>query len=176
MGIFSDRLKWLREKNMYTQKDMAEALDVSQPYYGKFEKGTGEPNLETLVKLPKIFGESLDFICGITALDSRGKELMNEYCDLRHRTEDGKRRLTYSIELLEKTDIALDLENKLELIANQKSRINLLEDKFHRTYNKLVEHISSIPGMTAVINYATTEYLDLSYEEYRKEKSIREIM
>lgn len=66
MDIFSARLKWLREKNNYTQKEMAEKLGLSQQYYGRFEKNKGQPNLETLAKLPSILGESVDFMLGIT--------------------------------------------------------------------------------------------------------------
>lgn len=66
MSVFAPRLKWLRESKSMTQKDVAEKISISQQFYGRFEKGTGQPNIETLVKLPEILGESLDFILGAT--------------------------------------------------------------------------------------------------------------
>lgn len=80
MEVFSARLKWLREKKGYSQKEMADLLGVSQPYYFKFEKGTGQPNLETLKKLPEILGESLDLLLGVTDYDIESRKF---YAQLR---------------------------------------------------------------------------------------------
>lgn len=79
LEVFSARLKWLREKRGLSQKQMSEILEISQPYYFKFEKGNGQPNLETLAKLPGILGESLDFLLGLTDYDNETGEVRSSY-------------------------------------------------------------------------------------------------
>ena len=74
MSIFSERLKWLREKKGFTQKEMAERLGMSGSSYSKYEYGLREPNLETLAKLPGILGESADFLLGVTNLDFKSQK------------------------------------------------------------------------------------------------------
>lgn len=64
MLVFSERIKTLREFYRYSQKEMAELIGISQPYYFKFEKGNGEPNLETLVKIADILKTTTDFLLG----------------------------------------------------------------------------------------------------------------
>jgi transcriptional regulator with XRE-family HTH domain len=78
MEIFSSRLKWLREKNKMSQKEMADKLGISQPYYGRIERNMGEPNLEALKKLPDILGESVDFMLGVTDNDTETVKLLDE--------------------------------------------------------------------------------------------------
>lgn len=48
-----------------TQNEIATMLNMRQQSYIRYELGTGEPSLETLVKLAKIFGVSTDFLLGI---------------------------------------------------------------------------------------------------------------
>ncbi|MGG4217321.1 helix-turn-helix transcriptional regulator [Paenibacillus jamilae] len=66
MEVFSARLKWLRESKGFSQQEMADKLGLSQSYYGRFERDKGEPNLETLAKIPAILEQSIDFLLGIT--------------------------------------------------------------------------------------------------------------
>lgn len=79
MDIFSERLKWARERKYISKKDMAEKIGMSPQGYGKIENGQREPNLETLSKLPKILGESLDFLIGVTDYDKHGHNLLMQY-------------------------------------------------------------------------------------------------
>ncbi|OME12786.1 helix-turn-helix domain-containing protein [Paenibacillus odorifer] len=64
--MFAERLKELREERRYSQKKLSEMLNLSQPYYGRFERSTGEPNLQTLIKLSKILNVSVDYLLGLT--------------------------------------------------------------------------------------------------------------
>lgn len=65
MKIFSERLKELRTAAGYTQQQMAELLHIRQQSYTRYENNTGEPNMETLIKLSKIFDVSSDYMLGI---------------------------------------------------------------------------------------------------------------
>lgn len=64
MFIFQRRLQEQRKLYRYTQKQMAEFLGITQPSYIRYENGSAEPSLETLVKLADIFDVSVDFLLG----------------------------------------------------------------------------------------------------------------
>lgn len=164
--FFAARLKWLRESHGLTQKDVADELGVSQPYYGKFEKATGQPNLETLVKLPKIFHESLDFICGVELLDGFATRQLQQYCDLRFKTEAAKKRINVSLELLESTNIENSLEHKLDILVKKKVSFDRYDERLKRTQNDLITYMSYLPGLEHIIMHAEQEYLDKKYHEF----------
>lgn len=64
MLIFSERLLSLRKAYGYTQRQLAERLNVAQPSYVRYEQGTAEPTQENLVKLADIFDVSVDYLLG----------------------------------------------------------------------------------------------------------------
>ena len=53
-------LKTLRKKNRITQKELAEALHISQTSVSKYERGESEPDLEMIIKMSDFFGVSID--------------------------------------------------------------------------------------------------------------------
>lgn len=60
----SDRLKKLRaEKGLY-QKDVAAAANIDRTTYIKYEKGTSNPDSETLTAIANLFGVSVDYLVG----------------------------------------------------------------------------------------------------------------
>ena len=58
------RLKDLRISINLTQKELAQKLGCNQTAVGKYERGYLEPNIETLIKLAKIFEVSVDYLLG----------------------------------------------------------------------------------------------------------------
>ena len=64
MKIFATRLKELRLEKGYTQQQLAELLNIRQQSYIRYEYGTGEPSLDTLVKIAAILGVSCDYLLG----------------------------------------------------------------------------------------------------------------
>lgn len=66
MNLFSQRLKELRLEKGMTQQQVASLLNMKQQSYIRYEYGTGEPSLNTLVKLTQIFGVSSDYLLGIS--------------------------------------------------------------------------------------------------------------
>ena len=58
------RLKELRAKFNFTQKELAERLEMSQQAIAKWEKGTAEPTVKNLRELAIIFGISVDDLLG----------------------------------------------------------------------------------------------------------------
>ncbi|MCP3810075.1 helix-turn-helix domain-containing protein [Paenibacillus sp. Lou8.1] len=165
MEIFSARLKWLREKQGITQKDMAEFLSVSQPYYGRFEKGTGQPNLESLVKLPIILDESLDFICGVTSIDREARDISKVYIHARHALSLSQERLDTIMEL-PSSENKLNFEHKIELIERERVRIrNYQLDKDHY-FSLLIDHLNTIPFVDTKL--FDEESWDFEYDKFAK--------
>ncbi|MBO4572953.1 MAG: helix-turn-helix transcriptional regulator [Clostridia bacterium] len=64
MKSFEKNLIELRKQYHFTQRQMAEMLNISQPSYIRYENGTSEPKQETLVKIADIFDVSVDFLLG----------------------------------------------------------------------------------------------------------------
>ena len=57
------RLKSLRKKLGYTQKDVALKLKVTQQNYQKWESGfTKSPTTETIIELANIFNTSVEYL------------------------------------------------------------------------------------------------------------------
>lgn len=61
---FKDRIKQLRLDSNMLQKELAEKIGVKRSTITKYEIGTLEPSLETLIKLSDIFSCSLDYLLG----------------------------------------------------------------------------------------------------------------
>ncbi len=59
------RLKESRVAAGYTQKQVAEKMNVRQPYYARYESGVHELDYEKLVFLCKLFDVSSDYILGL---------------------------------------------------------------------------------------------------------------
>lgn len=68
MKIFQEKLIEQRKLNNYTQRQLAEYLQIAQPSYIRYEKGTSEPSLENLVKLADLFDVSVDYLLGRSEL------------------------------------------------------------------------------------------------------------
>ena len=49
-----------------TQQYLASLLNIKQQSYIRYEYGTGEPSLQTLIKLAQIFGVTTDYLLGIS--------------------------------------------------------------------------------------------------------------
>jgi len=60
---FSDRVKVLRKAKGMTQRQMADALGVTERSYQRYE-AENNPNHETLIKLADYFNVSLDYLTG----------------------------------------------------------------------------------------------------------------
>lgn len=69
MASFSDRLRELRLKKNLKQKQVADALGISESAYGYYEQGRREPSQESLVKLAEILNTSVDYL--LTGTESK---------------------------------------------------------------------------------------------------------
>lgn len=72
---FSERLKKLRKQAQFTQVDVAEKLEISQPAYASWERGVKKPTQENLIKIAQILNVSVDYLVGNS--DNTDDELDN---------------------------------------------------------------------------------------------------
>lgn len=61
-----ERIKYLREKNGLTQKNVAAKLGVESAAISKYELDMREPNIEAIKKLATLFNVSIDYLLGRT--------------------------------------------------------------------------------------------------------------
>lgn len=61
-------LKLLRELTAVSQKQVAQAIGVSQQSINKYENHNIEPDIETLIRIADFFDTSVDYLVGHTAI------------------------------------------------------------------------------------------------------------
>lgn len=66
MSVIGLRLKYLREKNDFSQKRVAESLGISNVQLSRYESGDRKPDPETLAQLADFYDVSIDYIIGRT--------------------------------------------------------------------------------------------------------------
>ena len=80
-----NRLKELRKENKQNQEDIAKYLNVTQVSYGRYELGTSEPTIETLIKLANFYNVTIDYLVGrdfnndIGYLSDNERQLLDDF-------------------------------------------------------------------------------------------------
>lgn len=87
MKTLGDSIKYLRSQLGWSQKKLAEELNLSQQAIGKWETGLSEPDSETLSKLATIFDVSVDYLLGRTD-DKNGIALEGVYFRLESEVQE----------------------------------------------------------------------------------------
>ena len=68
---FGERLAALRKARQLTQDGLAEALNVSQPKYNKWENDINRPDYETVVQIARFYKTTTDYLLGLDDQPSR---------------------------------------------------------------------------------------------------------
>ena len=63
-----ENLKSLRESAAVSQKQLADAIGVSQQSINKYENHNIEPDIDTLIRIADYFDTSVDYLIGHTAI------------------------------------------------------------------------------------------------------------
>jgi transcriptional regulator with XRE-family HTH domain len=74
--MLAERLLELRSENNKTQKQVADYLKITRPAYTAYERGTRQPDYETLKKLASFFNVTTDYLLGNT--DEKDGQVINE--------------------------------------------------------------------------------------------------
>ena len=61
---FGAHLRTIRKSQKYTQKQVAEAIDVTERNYQRYEADEQRPAFDVLIALADYFDVSLDYLCG----------------------------------------------------------------------------------------------------------------
>ena len=64
------RLKDLRTDAQKTQKEIADILNIQQNTYSQYENEQRQIPINFLIKLAKVYNVSVDYILGLTNIDS----------------------------------------------------------------------------------------------------------
>jgi transcriptional regulator with XRE-family HTH domain len=65
---FSNRLHELREDTDMKQSELAEKLDLKPSAISKYEKGSTQPSIPTIIRIADIFKVSADYLLGISSI------------------------------------------------------------------------------------------------------------
>lgn len=65
MGFYR-RIRDLREDKDWTQRQIANMLEITQPQYNRYEQGYRDIPTDILIKLAELFNTSTDYILGRT--------------------------------------------------------------------------------------------------------------
>ena len=68
---YAKRIKALRVKVGYTQKNLSDVLGKTESAIRMWELGLSSPNIDTLQSLAKVFGVSLDYLLGLERAEER---------------------------------------------------------------------------------------------------------
>jgi putative transcriptional regulator len=59
LKLVGNKIQLLRKKKGYSQRELAELLNVTRVYVGYIEQGRESPSLKLLVKVTEVFGISI---------------------------------------------------------------------------------------------------------------------
>ena len=78
MNKIEERIINLRKVNRLTQSELAKKLHVSDKLVSKWETGEGQPSMDDVIELSKIFGVSVDYLVTGTLRDNDSKAINKE--------------------------------------------------------------------------------------------------
>jgi transcriptional regulator with XRE-family HTH domain len=92
---FSERLKQLRLQKGLSQSELGNLAHVNYSYIGKYERGSANPSLETLVLLANCLSVTLDYLVNgneddVAIASLNDKELLQMFKDTENLDEKDK--------------------------------------------------------------------------------------
>lgn len=64
MKKLAERIKMLRDEKHFTQEQLGKAVGYDQSRAAKWENGSLEPNVDTLIALAELFGVTVGYLVG----------------------------------------------------------------------------------------------------------------
>ena len=75
-----ERMRELRKERKETQRQVADAIGVTDRQYQRFETGVNLPGFENLVGIADHFGVSLDYLVEVFVYASSSSYCSNSFC------------------------------------------------------------------------------------------------
>lgn len=96
--MFSDRLRGLRKKEGLTQEEAAKKLDIARTTYSGYERGTSEPDFNTLNKIADFYDIDLNWLLTgeLRELNEEDEELVKKFSKLNEQDQN------YILELMDR--------------------------------------------------------------------------
>ena len=69
--VLPDRLKSARVLTSSTQKQVAEALNIAESAYQRYERGSVKPSYDIIIELCQYFNVSADYLLGLSDIPER---------------------------------------------------------------------------------------------------------
>lgn len=140
MYVLAQRLKWLRSKGRYGQKEVAGAIDITVSGYQKMEYGESDPKLETLIDLADFYNVSTDFLLG---RDNRTEELhqmvkvINALYDEVKHADGWVIMYSHETQRLEMELMSLEEMGESESLNIRKKSLNEARNKLRQSFKNL---------------------------------------
>ena len=77
--IIGDTVRILREQRGYTQKELANALNITASCLSKYETGRTQPSLDMLVQMANALNTTTDYLLGRNSFEMDYKQLKTAY-------------------------------------------------------------------------------------------------
>jgi transcriptional regulator with XRE-family HTH domain len=160
MEVLAKRLKWLREKERYSQKDIADKIGMTASGYQKIERDERDPKLDVLVKLCSIYKVSSDFLLGISDIVGGLGQLSDEFYMIRtkkamksHELESVNYKMydIYSLKTLPDYDPKTNREHELEELVLKERKVALekelyiIQEEYRETIFNYIKTLLEIP-------------------------------
>ena len=68
---YNERIREIREDNFLTQQKIADFLHIGQRTYSDYESGKTRIPVDSLLKLPRFYNVSLDYITGASDIKTQ---------------------------------------------------------------------------------------------------------
>ena len=94
-----DRLAELRKQNQYTQKELAQKLNVSQQIISNIERGQTEPDIDFLRDTADLYNISLDQLIGrdISGIEKDSDSIEQQIMDIIKRMDNTEKDLSLGL-------------------------------------------------------------------------------
>lgn len=134
MEKFHEKLKMLRKKEGFTQREVADFFGIQQPVYQKWESGNRKPTYENLSMLACIFDVSIDFL-----LSEYAEILKERYLKFKKEKKEEEKQQVFSVRLKElRLQHGLTQKELVELLGVKRNTYSDWENgKCKPNYEKL---------------------------------------
>ena len=112
---FGERLKQLRKRNGFSQRELAKKTGLHHGQYGRYERGDSKPYAETLTKIADALNVSVDYLLEGTEEDAitanvKDKDLLTLFTEVEQLDDDVKEKVKFLLD-------AVITKNKVQQLA-----------------------------------------------------------